>query len=118
MFPRIKTDVTSGALAPVKGSPFAAGIEPNSVAVAPDGKFAYVPNIDTANVSAYAIDATSGALTPVKGSPFAAGSYPCCVAVAPNGKFAYVSQRRIKQCFRLPDQRDERRPDAGGRLAL
>ena len=43
------------------------------MAVDPSGKFAYVPNLGSNNISAYTIDATSGALTPVTGSPFSAG---------------------------------------------
>ena len=57
----------------------------------PKGKFAYVPNHGSNDVSAYATDATSGALKPVTGSPFAAGSQPYFGAVDPNGKFAYVA---------------------------
>jgi 6-phosphogluconolactonase len=80
-----------GFLVPVPGSPFAAEREPNSVAVDPTGKFAYVANAgDANNVSAYRI-AADGALTQVPGSPFAAGSRPVSVAVDPTGKFAYVA---------------------------
>jgi 6-phosphogluconolactonase len=35
----------SGALIPVPGSPFAAGTQPQSVAVDPTGRFAYVANL-------------------------------------------------------------------------
>jgi DNA-binding beta-propeller fold protein YncE len=80
----------NGALTPVAGSPFAAGINPNSVAVNPTGKFAYAVNFRSNNVSAYSIGA-DGALTPVAGSPFAAGINPNSVAVNPTGKFAYVT---------------------------
>jgi DNA-binding beta-propeller fold protein YncE len=80
-----------GFLVPVPGSPFAVGREPDSVAVDPTGKFAYVANTgDANNVSAYRI-AADGALKPVPGSPFAAGSRPVSVAVDPTGKFAYVA---------------------------
>ena len=41
----------------------AAGASPSSVAVDPSGKFAYVANADSGNVSMYTIDATTGALT-------------------------------------------------------
>ena len=58
--------------------------------IEPSGKFAYVANLGSGNVSAYAIDATSGALKKVKGSPFAAGTKPVIMAVDPSGKFAYV----------------------------
>ena len=64
----------NGALTPVPGSPFAAGGVPDSVAVDPTAKFAYVANLGN-NVSAYSIGA-NGALTPVPGSPFAPGTQP------------------------------------------
>ena len=41
----------------------AAGASPSSVAADPSGKFAYVANADSGNVSMYTIDATTGALT-------------------------------------------------------
>ena len=49
---------------------------PSAVAVDPTGKFAYVGNDGSNNISAYAIDANTGALTPVTGSPFSAGLNP------------------------------------------
>ena len=86
------SDTTSkGALTQVKGSPFAAGGDPFGVAVDPTGKFAYVPNAGSDNVTACGIDASSGALTPVKGSPFAAGGDAFGVAIDPTGKFAYTA---------------------------
>jgi DNA-binding beta-propeller fold protein YncE len=57
--------------------------------VDPTGKFAYVANFDSENVSGYSIG-SNGALTPVAGSPFAAGQNTESVAVDPTGKFAYV----------------------------
>jgi 6-phosphogluconolactonase (cycloisomerase 2 family) len=75
-------NATTGALTPIGGSPFAAGSAPNSVAVDPTGKFAYVANPNSNNVSGYTIDPTTGALTAIGGSPFAAGSAPSSVAVA------------------------------------
>ena len=71
----------SGVLAQVKGSPFKAGTHPFWVAIDPTGKFAYVTNEDSDNVSGYAINASSGVLTQVKGSPFAAGDAPGGVAI-------------------------------------
>jgi DNA-binding beta-propeller fold protein YncE len=80
-----------GALTPIPGSPFSAGVAPISVAVDPTGKFAYVANaFPYDNVSAFRIG-VDGALTPVPGSPFAAGAEPDSVTVDPTGKFAYVA---------------------------
>ena len=74
-------NATTGALTPVPGSPFEAGLRPFSVVVDPTGKFAYVANYGSNNVSAYTINAATGALTPVPGSPFAAGSFPWVITV-------------------------------------
>ena len=87
----------TGGLTPVPGSPFAAGVTPDWVAVDPSGKFAYVADYcgigfcASGTVSAFTIDSTTGALTPVPGSPYAAGTVPNTVAVDPSGKFVYVA---------------------------
>jgi hypothetical protein len=74
-------NATTGALTPVPSSPFAAEGAPSSVAVSPNGQFAYVTNnaLTSNDVSAYTINATTGALTPVPGSPIAAGALPVSV---------------------------------------
>jgi 6-phosphogluconolactonase len=64
---------------------------PAWVAVDPLGKFAYVTNLDSDNVSAYSIDAATGELTAVAGSPFGTGAWPRKSAVDPPGKFLYVA---------------------------
>lgn len=74
-------DASNGALTQVKGSPFAAGLNPRGVMIDPTGAFAYVPNSGSNNVSGYAINPNSGALTQVQGSPFAAGSSPGAAAI-------------------------------------
>ena len=86
-------NATTGALTPVPGSPFAAGLNPVTVRVHPSGQFAYVTNYFQNDVSAYIINATTGALTPVPGSPFAAGLSPVSVTVHPSGQFAYVANQ-------------------------
>jgi 6-phosphogluconolactonase len=83
-------DPTTGALAPITGSPFAAGNGANFVAVDPRGKFAYVANSVDDTVSGYTIDPTTGALMPFTSSPVSTTS-PFSVAVDPSGKFAYVA---------------------------
>jgi 6-phosphogluconolactonase len=70
-------NATTGALTKT-GNPLAAGTEPTGVEIDPSGKFVYVAN-DTSNdlsappIEAYSIDASTGALTAVPGSPFAGG---------------------------------------------
>ncbi len=77
-------------LSPVNGSPFVAGSAPQSIAVDPSGKFAYVANFLSDTVSAYGIDATTGALIK-RGQDVASGSGPSSVTVDPLGKFVYVT---------------------------
>jgi YVTN family beta-propeller protein len=52
------------------------------------GKFAYVINYGSNNISMYTINAATGALTST--GTIAAGTGPASVAVDPTGKFAYV----------------------------
>ena len=85
---------STGALAPVGGSPYA-GSSPFSVVVDPMGKFLYVANKGTSDtagsISAYTINPSTGALTEVRGSPFVAGMYPAGITVDRTGKFLYVA---------------------------
>jgi 6-phosphogluconolactonase (cycloisomerase 2 family) len=74
------------------------GVNPRSVAIAPDstgkfGKFAYVANLLTNNVSMYTINPTTGALTSTGTIP--EGNSPLSVAVDPSGNFAYVANDGI-----------------------
>lgn len=87
-------DSATGALTPVQGSPFPAGIFAYQVTVDPTGKFVYVANTGSSgSISAYTIDATTGALTPVPGSPFPNGGQSGGIAAHPNGKFLYVTNQ-------------------------
>ena len=73
-------NASSGALRKVNGSPFRAGNLAYSVAIDPDGKFAYVTNYDGWNISAYAIERSSGALKKVKGR-VKTGSDPAAMVI-------------------------------------
>jgi DNA-binding beta-propeller fold protein YncE len=84
-------DAATGALTAVPGSPFAAGMGPYGVAIAPNGAFAYVTNSSSGTISAFAINAATGALSPVAGSPFGPPTYAKTdIAITPNGEFAYT----------------------------
>ena len=80
-------DSTTGAL--TSTGMIDAGANPDSVAVDPAGKFAYVTNFNSNDVSMYSIDATTGTLTSI--GTIVAGSLPNSVVVDPSGKFAYVA---------------------------
>ncbi len=56
----------------------------------PSGRFAYVTNTGSANVSGFKVSSLTGALTSL-GAPFPAGTGPAALAVDPWGRFAYVA---------------------------
>ena len=80
-------DATTGALTSM--GTIAAGTGPVSVAADPAGKFAYVTNSGSNDVSMYTISSTTGSLTPI--GTTTAGPSPTSIAVHPSGKFAYVT---------------------------
>jgi 6-phosphogluconolactonase (cycloisomerase 2 family) len=90
-------DQTTGLLTPTSPATVSTGGIPFQVAVAPDGKFAYVVNnfsggIYVVGVSEYTVDPTTGVLT--ESSSYAsAGNGPTAIAVDPTSKFAYVVNR-------------------------
>ncbi len=80
----------TGGVAEVPGSPFNAGLIPNQLIVDPTGRFVFVTNQESADITAFAIDPATGALTQLPGSPFFIGAQPITAAVDPTGRFLYV----------------------------
>lgn len=87
-------NASTGALTPIDADPITGGIQnfpavfkPNSVVVDPSGKFAYVANFGTNNISAYSIDASTGVLTKINADPvggmanISAGTGPYSMAI-------------------------------------
>ena len=74
------------------GPPFfgPTGYQPCAIAIDPTGKFAYVVNNGSGDVTASSIDPTTGALTEMPGSPFAAGAGHFSVNIDATGKFLYL----------------------------
>jgi DNA-binding beta-propeller fold protein YncE len=84
---------TSGTLATVTGSPYLAGSQPVAMTATPDGKFIYVVNSSSGNVTQYAIS-TVGALTqPVP--PIATGVQPSAMAIDSTERFALVANKGV-----------------------
>lgn len=86
-----KYDSVSGALTPIPGSPFAAGSEPIAIAFSRNGRNAYVVDVRTDSLLAYAIDPATGALSQLSGSPYTLGAGPEAIAVQNFGNFLYVA---------------------------
>jgi 6-phosphogluconolactonase len=88
---------STGALTTISGSPFnTAGSNPNAITADTSGKFLYVANSGSDDISAFSIDATSGSLTQI-GNPVLTGASsgtsgpPVGLATHPNGKFLYAA---------------------------
>jgi 6-phosphogluconolactonase (cycloisomerase 2 family) len=88
----------SGALTPL-GTPVNGRLEGGLAAVDGQGRFLFILNPVSDDISMFQIDASTGALTEVPGSPFAtpptinpnqAPSSPTCMATEASGQFLYV----------------------------
>jgi DNA-binding beta-propeller fold protein YncE len=84
-------DPQSGRLSPKAPATIATLPGPNSVAVTPDGRSAYVADTFGDLIQQYDIDPQSGALSPKSPATVAARSEPLVVAVTPDGRSAYVT---------------------------
>ena len=88
-------DYQSGALTQIDGSPFAnnAGtnnVAPLAIAAGPSGKFIYVANNTSQNISVYAVG-TDGKLYG-QSTPSTVGSYPTSATIDSTGSFLYVTE--------------------------
>src|SRR4051812_3592350 len=88
-------NTSTGALSQISGSPFLAGTNPNSIVADPTGKFLYVGNSGSRDISAFSITASTGALVPiatfVAGASSASAGQAVGLAMHPSGKFLYVA---------------------------
>jgi DNA-binding beta-propeller fold protein YncE len=82
-------DATTGALTPVPGSPFTAGLAPVCLELNSAQNVLYAMNFLGGNISAYSI-ASNGVLTPVTGSPFTVGAQPGSIAIT-GDNYLYVT---------------------------
>jgi 6-phosphogluconolactonase (cycloisomerase 2 family) len=82
---------TTGALAAVGGSPFAAGAFNRQLALTPDESFLYVPSRNDSNFRIYSNAA--GVLTQTGASPFAGVGQVQGAVVSPDGNFLYTGQQ-------------------------
>lgn len=83
-------NASTGAITEVPGSPFNGGLVPNQIVVDPTGRFVYVTNEQSTDITALSINPSTGALTELPGSPFLIGAQPVTSAVDPSGRFLYV----------------------------
>ena len=81
---------SNGILTQVSGSPFSVGNAPNSLAVDPAGKFVYVADLGSFDITVLSIG-SGGVLAAVAGSPFPTGNNPQAITIHKSGKFLYVA---------------------------
>lgn len=99
ILPAYNKDSTTGALSLLAGALFANRLEGGLIAIDGQGKFLFVLNPISDNISMFQIDGSTGALAEVPNSPFAAGptvnpsvapSQPISLAEEKSGNFLYV----------------------------
>jgi 6-phosphogluconolactonase (cycloisomerase 2 family) len=83
-------DASTGSLAEIPGSPFNSGFAPNQMVVDPTGRFLYVTNQQSHDITAFSVDASTGALTELQLPVAVGGLMPVTSAVDPTGRFLYV----------------------------
>jgi 6-phosphogluconolactonase (cycloisomerase 2 family) len=96
---------STGALLAISGSPFSERFAPQQVAMDPGGKFLYVLNPSTNNVSMFRIDASTGALTEAPNSPFSASgaTNPQAIAIGGGGKYVFVGNATSSSVPPIPN---------------
>jgi DNA-binding beta-propeller fold protein YncE len=77
-------DATTGVLTSI--GIITAGLSPSSIAIHPSGKFVYVVNNDSNDISTYTLNLSTGDLASIGTLAATAGS----IVIHPSGKFAYV----------------------------
>ncbi|HEY2476090.1 MAG TPA: beta-propeller fold lactonase family protein [Candidatus Cybelea sp.] len=88
LFP-FKVNASTGTLSLI-GDLFPDTALPSDATTTIDGRFLYVVNQGSNNVSGYQIRGSMGQLTAIKNSPFAAGKSPAGIVVSRDGRFLYV----------------------------
>jgi 6-phosphogluconolactonase (cycloisomerase 2 family) len=91
--------MTSGALTPVAGSPFAVGGNPQALVVDPAGIHLYAADAQPSGVSGLTITSGTGALTAIAGSPFTAPNGALSVVMDGAGKLLHVANGTNVDCY-------------------
>ena len=82
-------DAATGQLNHIGYQPAPVGqVGPERMVVHANGRFAFVPNLNSNNMSVYSIDTAEGWLT--AGTPVSLGTGPHYVTIEPTGRFVYV----------------------------
>src|ERR1700739_200108 len=81
---------SGGALTPVAGSPYIAGVKPSALTADPTNRFLYVTDFASNQMVGYGIY-TGYTLNFLLNGPYKTGGEPSAISIDPRGKFIYVS---------------------------
>jgi len=81
---------SGGALTPVSGSPFQAGVKPSALVADPVSRFVYVTDFASNQLIGYSVLSTDTLQFMVSG-PFRTGNQPSSIAIDPRGIFIYLT---------------------------
>ena len=81
---------SGGALTPVSGSPYQAGVKPSALATDPVSRFVYVTDFASNQLIGYAVLSTDTLQFMVNG-PFRTGNQPSSIIIDPRGIFIYLT---------------------------
>jgi 6-phosphogluconolactonase (cycloisomerase 2 family) len=81
---------SGGALTPLAGSPWKAGVKPTAVVTDPANRFAYVTDYASNEIIGYTVQST-GQLSFMVSGPYKTGNEPQAITVDPRGLFVYVA---------------------------
>ena len=84
---------TISSIAPVTGSPFAAGTAPDAITSDIQDRFVYVTDLVTNQLLGYIVSGP-GILTPINNGPFATGNYPDAINIDPTNQYIFVANYR------------------------
>lgn len=81
---------STGGITEAPGSPSNAGLVPNQLVADPTGRFLFVTNAESQDITGFSVDPAVGTLTSIPGSPTFVGAQPVTAAIDPTGRFLYV----------------------------
>ena len=81
---------SSGALTPLVGSPYQAGVKPSALATDPVSRFVYVTDYASNELIGYTVRST-GELQFMVNGPFKTGNEPTSIVIDPRGIFIYLT---------------------------
>lgn len=87
---QFSVDRGTGQLTAMTPATVAAGLSPQGIAVTPNGRFVYVPDLDGNVVQGYRVDRRTGSLSRLASVTVATGTAPEGIVVTPDGRSVFV----------------------------